>query len=323
MEESRLQTVIPAGYAEINLPAFHSSVLITRYLERSIPYCSLFSMEHMSRYREHLMDAIVALLVQLHLAGYFWGDCSLSNTLFRRDAGQLQAYLVDAETSVAFSGKIPPIYRYDDLNILEANLESDLLDLTEESIPLQINPKDTGTYISLQYQKLWEEITKELLVKPGENYRLQEHIRALNNLGYSIGSIETIETDCGENLRLHVAVTDQNYHRDQLYQYTGLCTEEMQARQMINEIHELKASLSHRENRSVSLAQAAEFWMEHYYKPTLVKLQPFIDMRADPAELYCEVLENKWYLSEQARQDVGHAAATEDYIRNHIVNQIN
>ena len=38
------------------------------------------------------------LLVRLHLSGFFWGDCSLSNALFRRDAGELAAYLVDAET---------------------------------------------------------------------------------------------------------------------------------------------------------------------------------------------------------------------------------
>lgn len=50
----------------------------------------------LERYRDHLLDAISGLLVQLHLAGTFWGDCSLSNTLFRRDAGALQAYLVDA-----------------------------------------------------------------------------------------------------------------------------------------------------------------------------------------------------------------------------------
>ena len=45
------------------------------------------------------MDAQVELLARLHLAGFFWGDCSLSNTLFRFDAGALSAYLVDAETA--------------------------------------------------------------------------------------------------------------------------------------------------------------------------------------------------------------------------------
>ena len=44
-------------------------------------------------------SALVVLLVRLHLAGFFWGDCSLSNALFRRDAGALQAYVIDVETS--------------------------------------------------------------------------------------------------------------------------------------------------------------------------------------------------------------------------------
>ena len=50
---------------------------------------------------DRLLDALVGLLVRLHLAGFFWGDCSLSNTLFRRDAGALSAYVIDTETSRA------------------------------------------------------------------------------------------------------------------------------------------------------------------------------------------------------------------------------
>ena len=45
-----------------------------------------------------LVDAMVVLLVRLHLTGFFWGDVSLSNVLFRRSAGGFAAYLVDAET---------------------------------------------------------------------------------------------------------------------------------------------------------------------------------------------------------------------------------
>lgn len=322
MEESRLPAVTPVGYAEINLPTLRSSVLITRYLERSIPYRSLISMEHMGRYRDHLLDGIASLLVQLHLRGYYWGDCSFSNTLFRRDAGELQAYLVDAETSIAFPGKTPPIYRFDDLIILDANLDTDILDLAPGNIRTQLELKDIGAYIRLQYQKLWEEITKEVNLQSRETYRVQERIRALNNLGFSIGSVDLIKTDQGENLRLQVAVTDRNYHRDQLYQFTGLCTEEMQAKQMINEIHELKASLAQSENRNVTLNEAAAYWLENYYKPTLTKLRPFLNDITDPAELYCQVLENKWYLSERARRDVGHCLATEDYLQNHIVTQV-
>ena len=74
------------------------AVLITRHLEYSLPYRALFSGHAIPDLRTHLLNALVELLARLHLRGFFWGDCSLSNALFRRDAGALSAYLVDAET---------------------------------------------------------------------------------------------------------------------------------------------------------------------------------------------------------------------------------
>ena len=69
------------------------------------------------------------LLVQLHLAGIYWGDCSLSNTLFRRDAGALQAYLVDAETAEIHPARLSPVLRHHDLEIMVENIDGDLVDL--------------------------------------------------------------------------------------------------------------------------------------------------------------------------------------------------
>jgi hypothetical protein len=74
------------------------AVLITRHLEFSLPFRTLFTGHGVPDLRNSLLDALAQLLVRLHLVGFFWGDCSLSNTLFRRDAGELAAYLVDAET---------------------------------------------------------------------------------------------------------------------------------------------------------------------------------------------------------------------------------
>ncbi len=73
-------------------------LLITRHLPFSLPYRSLFTGRGMPDLRSRLLDSLAELFVRLHLAGFYWGDCSLSNTLFRRDAGALAAYLVDAET---------------------------------------------------------------------------------------------------------------------------------------------------------------------------------------------------------------------------------
>jgi hypothetical protein len=108
MEGLRIPAVVPVGHLVTQTVQGPGSVLITRYLDRSLPYRSLFMSASLIRYREHLLDAITGLMVQIHLAGVFWGDCSLSNTLFRRDAGALRAYLVDAETAEIKPGVLPP-----------------------------------------------------------------------------------------------------------------------------------------------------------------------------------------------------------------------
>src|SRR5437879_96828 len=111
MEDRRLPAVTAAGHARAAVKGGEgdgeggdggegeNGILITRFLDASLPYRTLFMNKGLERYRERLLDAMAGLLVRLHLAGFYWGDCSLSNTLFRRDAGELQAYAVDFETS--------------------------------------------------------------------------------------------------------------------------------------------------------------------------------------------------------------------------------
>jgi hypothetical protein len=317
MEELSLPAVKPIGYTKIDHPTGPAGVLITRFLDHSIPYRQLFMGSRLVRYRGHLLDAIAGLLVQLHMAGVYWGDCSLSNILYRRDAGALTAYLVDAETAQIHPDRLPPVLRHNDLDIMEENVDGDLADLISlnflsEGIPID----DTAAYIRQRYRRLWDEINHEDLIPANENFRIQERIRALNNLGFSVGDIELIDAPGGSSLRLRVAVTDRGFHRNQLFDMTGVEAEEMQARKMMNEIQEVKATLAQTENRSISLSAAAYYWLETYYRPTLERLTPLEHADMQSTELYCQVLEHKWYLSEQAKRDVGHSAATKDYISN-------
>jgi hypothetical protein len=173
---------------------------------------------------------------------------------------------------------------------------------------------DIGAYIRLRYQSLWEEITREDVIKPDENYRIQERIRALNELGFSVSNVELRDTVDGNQLRLRVIISDRNFHQDQLINLTGLEAEERQARLMMNEIHQIKARLSQEQNRSTPLSVAAHHWLTNIYLPIITLLEPFDTIGDDKAELYCQILENKWYLSEQAKRDVGHRKAAEDYI---------
>jgi hypothetical protein len=316
LEGLRLPGVTPVGHAVIDTTQGQRSVLITRFLDRSLPYRSLFMRSSLVRYRDHLLDAMAGLMVQLHLNGVYWGDCSLSNTLFRRDAGTLQAYLVDAETAELYPGYVPPTIRLHDLQIMEENVDGDLADLGAANLLMDgIVLDDTSASIRIRYQNLWEEITRQVIINPDEKYRIRERIQVLNSLGFSIGEVLLEGGKEGDNLRLRVVVTDRNFHQDQLLGFTGIEAEEMQARQMMNEIHELKATLSQSHNRSTPLSLAAFNWLEEIYLPTLASLHSLIDQYSDPAELYCQVLEHKWYLSEKAHHDVGHQVAVKDYLR--------
>lgn len=317
LDDMRLPAVNAVGYAVSQNPERERSLLITRLLDRSLPYRSLFMSRSLSGYRDHLLDAMAGLLVQLHHAGVFWGDCSLSNTLFRRDAGTLQAYLVDAETIERNPGPLSPTLRHHDLQIMEENVAGDLADLSAQNLLMDGIPlDDTSSSIRLRYQNLWEQINSQIIVNSNEKYRIHEQIQAINSLGFSIGEVIVETVDDGNKISYQVVVTDRNFHRDQLLGLTGIEAEEMQARTMMNEIQELKASLSNINNRSTPVSIAAYNWLHVYYQPVMEDLQPLIDHSGDPAELYCQVLEHKWYLSEAAQHDVGHRAAAEDYLQN-------
>lgn len=315
MEDLRLPTVTPVGHVQTTAGGDRRSVLVTRYLDHSLPYHVLFTRSGLAQYRDSLLDAMAGLLVQLHLAGVYWGDCSLSNTLFRRDAGALQAYLVDAETS-EIRPSLSLQLREHELDIMEENVYGALVDLAAMGMLSPSYPVlQTGPYIRDRYRRLWEEITREEILAPGDRFRIQERVRALNALGFSVDEVQLKATDGGEQLRMRAFVTDRNFHRDLLQNLTGLTAEERQARLMVNEIQELKATLSEANRRSTPLSVAAHNWLTEIYLPTVERLRESMPGDADAPQLYCNLLEHKWYLSEGAKRDVGHKAALEDYLQ--------
>jgi len=135
------------------------AVLITRYLEYSLPYRLILARGALPE--DALHAAMAELLVRLHIAGFFWGDCSLSNTLFRRDAGELSAYLVDTETS-ELHDSLSDGQRLHDLEIAEENVVGELHDL-EAELERQVvgDPFVFGENVRYCYEHLWDDLTRE------------------------------------------------------------------------------------------------------------------------------------------------------------------
>jgi hypothetical protein len=172
-------------------------LLITRHLTYSLPYRSLFTGRGLPDLRARLLDALAELFVRLHLAGFYWGDCSLSNTLFRRDAGSLAAYLVDAET-----GEIHPQLsdgqRSYDLTIASENIAGELFDLQAAGyLDADIDPVDTSLALIPIYEQLWGELTRDEVIGRDESYRIDSRVRRLNALGFDIEELAITTEDDG------------------------------------------------------------------------------------------------------------------------------
>jgi len=312
-EEEGLPSVSVLGIC-VDRPDGQDAILVTRYLEYSMSYRYLFSRPSARQSVDQLMDTLAVLLVRLHLAGVFWGDCSLSNTLFRLDAGALAAYLVDAET-VERHPTLSRGQRHYDLDLARERVGAELLDLQfGELLPEGVDPIDVADSLMPRYTSLWDEVTHEEVFRADEQrYRVAERLQRLNALGFDVGEVELVTSDEGARLRVETRVSSPGQHRRELLRLTGLEVQENQARRLLNDIRTFRAWLEQRGGRPVPDTVAGHRWLAEVYRPVVEAIPDRLVGRLEPPEVFHEVLEHRWFLSEKAGRDVGTTAAARSY----------
>jgi tRNA A-37 threonylcarbamoyl transferase component Bud32 len=315
LTEDSMPVVTPVGVVD-RRGGDLDSVLITRHLDFSIPYRALFADHGAPDLRSTLLNAIAELMVRLHLAGFAWGDCSLSNTLFRRDAGGLSAYLVDAETGERHPSLTDGQREYD-LMTAEENIVGELYDLTAELggvLPSGIDPIDTAADGRRRYEALWDELTREDVIGPGEQFRIEERLRRFNDLGFDVEEIELVPTPEGYHLRLDPHLVEPGHHRRRLQMLTGLDAQENQARRMLGDLAGFRARLEQEEGRPPPESVAAYRWRAEVFEPAVAAVPAELWNKRQAAELFHELLEHRWLLSERRGADVGLDAAVRSYV---------
>jgi hypothetical protein len=313
-EEEGLPAVSVLGIC-VDRPGGQDAILVTRYLEYSMSYRYLFSRPSARQSVDQLMDTLVVLLVRLHLAGVFWGDCSLSNTLFRLDAGALAAHLVDAETAERHP-ELSRGQRQYDIDLARERVGAELLDLQAgELLPAGVDPIDVADSLPVRYESLWEEVTREEAFRADEQrYRVAERLKRLNDLGFDVGEVELVTSDEGARLRVETRVSAPGQHRRELFRLTGLEVQENQARRLLNDLRTFRAYLEQKTGAPVSEAVAGARWLAEVYQPVVDAIPPELAGRLAPAEVFHEVLEHRWFLSERAGRDVGTTKAAQSYV---------
>ena len=294
------------------------SVLITRHLDFSLPYRTLFTGRGVPDLRSRLIDALAVLLVRLHLNGFFWGDCSLSNVLFRRDAGALAAYLVDAETGER-RPQLSDGQRGHDLTVATENVAGELLDLgAARRLPSDVDPLETAEALDRRYTELWTELTREEVVAPGERHRVEARLRRLNEMGFDVEEFELVRTADGPELRVVARVLEEGHHARRLAALTGLRVQENQARRLLNDMAEFRAWAQRTTGYDMPEAVAAYRWLTEAFEPALARVPPDLQERLDPAELFHEILEHRWYMAEAMQREVTTEEAVDDYVETEL-----
>jgi hypothetical protein len=321
-------SVEPVGLAErpwLDPTEEGAGAVITRYLDYSFSYRELVSGAGFGDRRSQMLDAFANLLVELHLLSAFWGDCSLSNVLYRFDAEGIEVRMVDGET-VQLYDSISEGRREEDLGIMIENIAGAMADIAagSEDLPQWAKPLamttalddadlELGEDIAARYRALWDEVTQDEPIGPDEHYKISERIERLNELGFQVDDIELIPDSEGiSRLRLHLKAGGRTFHRRRLAQLTGIEASELQARQILADLryYEARYGVFSPSGKAVTAIQ----WRAGVFEPLLERVTAAVGPTGDPVQGYVDFLHHRYAISEQAGHDVANEEAFEDWV---------
>lgn len=289
--------------------------LVTRFLPFSLPYRVLLSGKDVTAEDVTLMaNALALLLVRLHLLGFWWGDCSLSNTLFRRDAEGFAAYLVDAETG-EFQRSLSDGQREHDLEIAHFNVAAELEDLALSGVLYAgMDPIRASNALIKRYHRLWAALKERQVLDPKDRHAVERAMRQLHDLGFAVEEVSVQLEDGNEDsgkLYFQPKLVAAGYHKNRLRELMGLDTEELQAKRLLASFDRFRGR---EKSPKPPVHDSARRWLEEVFNPTVALIPLELQGRIEVAQFFHEALEHRWYLSEKAGHDVGLEFAAQSYV---------
>ncbi len=289
------------------------AVLVTQHLQFSLPYRALFSQALQPDTTGRLIDALTVLLVRLHLAGFYWGDVSLSNTLFRRDAGQFAAYLVDAETGDLHASLTDGQRNYD-LEIARVNIIGELMDLEAgDMLEPGVDTVAVGDRLVERYAELWDALTGEESFGAVDRWRVAARIERLNELGFDVGELDITTDIGGTTVRIQPKVVDAGHHARRLLRLTGLDVQENQAQRLLNDLDSYRAAM---DRQGEDEEFVAHDWLTTVFEPAVRSVPRELRGKLQPAQMFHEMLDHRWYISREQGRDVPMLEAAASYVEN-------
>ena len=214
-----------------------SAALITAYEPFSFSYREILIGPGFGARRSQMLDAFAGLLVRLHLVSCYWGDCNLSNVLYRFDAEAIDTIMVDAETAEIVPGPLTDGRRTEDLEIMIENVAGDMADLAVAAGgDLDVADLQLGEDIVVRYRELWSILEEEPVIPREESYRIRERLEQLNDLGFDVDDVIIEPGPEGNLVKIRTIVGGRTFHSDRLAELTGIVASENQARIILSDL---------------------------------------------------------------------------------------
>ena len=285
--------------------------IVTRFLPYSLPYRVILSGQITQHEITNMANALAYLLVRLHLLGFWWGDCSLSNTLFRRDAEGFAAYLVDAETG-EFQKKLSDGQREHDLELARFNVAAELEDLKIAGVLFPaMDPIRASESVITRYRKIWKSLSEPQILPAGDRHAVERAMRSLQDIGFAVEEVDIQLAGDKSTVTFIPKLVAPNYHSQRLIELMGLETEELQAKRILASFDRFR---SREIEKTPKKEEAAKRWLDEVFYKVINAVPAAMRGRVENAQLFHEVLEHRWYLGEKAGRDLGLEFATNDYI---------
>jgi hypothetical protein len=198
------------------------------------------------------------------------------------------------------------------MEIARVNIFGEMLDLQAGGLlHASIDPETVADDVVRRYEALWTELTSEDELGTNDvRHYVASRIRRLNDLGFDLEELQMSST--GDRYRVRPKVVDAGHHSRRLLRLTGLDAEENQARVMLNDLDTFRAQ---QPDPAEDEQLVAHRWVAEVFEPVVRRVPADLCGKLEPAEIFVQLLEHRWYLSERAGHDVGAIVATDSYIK--------
>ena len=192
------------------------------------------------------------------------------------------------------------------------NIYGELLDLQAGGLlSEEFEADDIVERVQERYDGLWGELTGTEEFTTDEIWRIEQRMERLNELGFDVDELDIVTDWDGATVRVQPKVVEANHHARDLQRLTGLDVEENQARRLLND---LAAFTAHHDLGGEGRSIVAHRWLTAVYEPITAMVPAELRGKLEAAEVFHEILEHRWFLSEQH----GHPVHTVDAARSYI-----